>query len=96
MRENCPVMVSLKSYRYSSGFSPSGGFDSEAWRSHLWREVAMVGGHDLEFVDTAEGFEAVFTVPARDGPAAFAIGENVMRAVSPGGLWFGASRAVPL
>ena len=55
MRENCPVMVSLKSYRYSSGFSPSGGFDSEAWRSHLWREVAMVGGHDLEFVDTAEG-----------------------------------------
>jgi hypothetical protein len=89
-------MVSLKSYRYSSGFSPSGGFDSEEWRNRLWREVAMVGGHDLEFVDGAEGCQAVFTVPARDGPDAFAIGEKVMRAVSPGGLWFGASRAEAL
>ncbi len=86
-------MVSLESYRYSSGF---GGLDSEAWRAHLWREVAMVGGHDLEFTETAAGVEAVFTVPARDGPDAFAIGEKVMRAVSPGGFWLGASRAVAL
>ena len=86
-------MVSLESYRYSSGF---GGLDSEAWRARLWREVAMVGGYDLEFAETAEGVEAVFTVPARDGPDAFAIGEKVMRAVSPRGLWLGASRAAAL
>ena len=89
-------MVSLEGYRYWSGAGLPRGFEDEAWRDGLLRELVRVGGHDLEIEEQADGFEAVFTVPARDGPDALAIGEKVMRAVNPGGYWYGASRVVRL
>ena len=86
-------MVSLESYRYWSGSGLRAGSEDQGWRDDLRRELARIGGHDLEIEESADGFEAVFTVPARDLPEALAIGEKVMRAVNPGGFWFGASRA---
>jgi hypothetical protein len=89
-------MVSLESYRYWSGSGLRAGSEDQGWRDDLRRELARIGGHDLEIEERADGFEAVFTVPARDRPDALAIGEKVMRAVNPGGYWYGASRAVRL
>jgi len=73
-----------------------GGLRRQRMAEDLRREVERIGGHDLEFEETAAGVEAVFTVPARAMPDALATGEKVMRAVSTGGFWFGASPSCPL
>ena len=82
-------MVFLESYRYWSGSGLRPESQDQGWRDDLRRELARIGGHDLEIEERADGFEAAFTVPARGLPEALAIGEKVMRAVNPGGFWLG-------